>query len=766
MTPRRTGFDSPRVPSRIFTSGNRASRCHWWVGLPFPPSLHSSGAPYSPYSTLIGSRDLDAKSRSSLSRGSGDGARTLIGYCIPRKSSHRPCCHLRIRRNERLFPCTFVLLGGPAAFVGGGGTRSLVTGRTVLLGVAGEGRSGSPPPLGRSSAMSPRHHDHTHTLKSPTPTPAPGAANGAGLMMEVVSLATITYSSERTVNSLYTPSPPCMTRREDKHRRGVSLVLSFLSCPPFLPRRANKVASPLPLGRGFPPSFSSPPRGHPLLSPLHETATPHHFRPTLSSLATDPSPIVRSKVPTSENISRRVPGRGGLPRRKISRREGWDTRVDPLPSWVSAVVFYVGCRKGGEGRGGRGLGCFRRRSGGFDSPEAFKRGGGEQTRRRRRRHRPESKCIAAEPRRTPSQLASLMTCGGGIGRRLDRRRGQKSPLFGLHVPEGERGSRREGRICAWGGGGGDTGTSPVDVVASFCDERRAQACGQIRAAAAPPRTHDDERRRLAKPPPPPPAATSRAPMLLMHPGVPMGGVPGVHQVPPPRHGRPRLCDRFPPPPPPPPLLAGRLAPLNVSLCCTASRLPRPSPVRPRTGYNGAVCGQATADMQVVRPRWRAGYSGAALECKGVGKSEITEETRRPAASSGTIPTHENPGAAPPGIEPDSLRWETNSLTNLENTRDSRACAYSSPPSPTTLTPSSTNYSPLWREEDSVARREGTIHYNSRFGRLLTALTVTEVKGRGETGDPRENPPTNGTVLRDSPTCENPVTRPGIQPGSP
>ncbi|KAJ8870784.1 hypothetical protein PR048_027083 [Dryococelus australis] len=33
------------------------------------------------------------------------------------------------------------------------------------------------------------------------------------------------------------------------------------------------------------------------------------------------------------------------------------------------------------------------------------------------------------------------------------------------------------------------------------------------------------------------------------------------------------------------------------------------------------------------------------------------ETRRPAASSGTIPTRENPGATPPGIKPGSPRWE-------------------------------------------------------------------------------------------------------------
>ncbi|KAJ8871643.1 hypothetical protein PR048_027970 [Dryococelus australis] len=49
------------------------------------------------------------------------------------------------------------------------------------------------------------------------------------------------------------------------------------------------------------------------------------------------------------------------------------------------------------------------------------------------------------------------------------------------------------------------------------------------------------------------------------------------------------------------------------------------------------------------------------EMRGWGKREIPEKTRRPATSSGTIPTCENPGATPPGIEPGSPRWEASSL---------------------------------------------------------------------------------------------------------
>ncbi|KAJ8883318.1 hypothetical protein PR048_015161 [Dryococelus australis] len=43
--------------------------------------------------------------------------------------------------------------------------------------------------------------------------------------------------------------------------------------------------------------------------------------------------------------------------------------------------------------------------------------------------------------------------------------------------------------------------------------------------------------------------------------------------------------------------------------------------------------------------------------EGRGRWEILEKTRQPAASSGTIPTCENPRAAPPEIEPGSSWWK-------------------------------------------------------------------------------------------------------------
>ncbi|KAJ8877621.1 hypothetical protein PR048_022076 [Dryococelus australis] len=48
--------------------------------------------------------------------------------------------------------------------------------------------------------------------------------------------------------------------------------------------------------------------------------------------------------------------------------------------------------------------------------------------------------------------------------------------------------------------------------------------------------------------------------------------------------------------------------------------------------------------------------------QGRGKREIPEKIRQPAASSGTIPTCENPGVNRPGIEPGSPRWEASRST--------------------------------------------------------------------------------------------------------
>ncbi|KAJ8889773.1 hypothetical protein PR048_009276 [Dryococelus australis] len=55
---------------------------------------------------------------------------------------------------------------------------------------------------------------------------------------------------------------------------------------------------------------------------------------------------------------------------------------------------------------------------------------------------------------------------------------------------------------------------------------------------------------------------------------------------------------------------------------------------------------------------KSGLSGAGVQ--GRGNRDIPEKTRRPTASSGTIPTCENP-VTQPGIEPGSPWWEASVL---------------------------------------------------------------------------------------------------------
>ncbi|KAJ8866047.1 hypothetical protein PR048_033571 [Dryococelus australis] len=61
---------SPAVSLRIFACGDRAERCCWsrvFLGdLPFPPPFHSGAAPYSSKLPLIGSEDVNVKSRPNL----------------------------------------------------------------------------------------------------------------------------------------------------------------------------------------------------------------------------------------------------------------------------------------------------------------------------------------------------------------------------------------------------------------------------------------------------------------------------------------------------------------------------------------------------------------------------------------------------------------------------------------------------------------------------------------------------------------------------
>ncbi|KAJ8867519.1 hypothetical protein PR048_031321 [Dryococelus australis] len=117
------------------------------------------------------------------------------------------------------------------------------------------------------------------------------------------------------------------------------------------------------------------------------------------------------------------------------------------------------------------------------------------------------------------------------------------------------------------------------------------------------------------------------------------------------------------------------------------------------------------------------------------------------------------GVIRPGIEAGSPWWEASRLTTTL------------PPWP----PHNKNWltayflehcklSPLWRDEI-----EWSLAHHVPWQLLGTPFSSHELSaggGAGETGDLRENPPTNGIVRHDSHMRESGVIRPGIEPGSP
>ncbi|KAJ8871647.1 hypothetical protein PR048_027974 [Dryococelus australis] len=109
---------------------------------------------------------------------------------------------------------------------------------------------------------------------------------------------------------------------------------------------------------------------------------------------------------------------------------------------------------------------------------------------------------------------------------------------------------------------------------------------------------------------------------------------------------------------------------------------------------------------------------------GRGKREIPKETRRPAASSDTIHTCENPGVTRPWIDPGSPSWEA-SMPTAQQVR------------------------PLGPQDPDI-------HSSSQFS-VCKATTKVEMErpvrmlGRGK---PRENPPTSGIIRHDSEYMDN------------
>ncbi|KAJ8883372.1 hypothetical protein PR048_015215 [Dryococelus australis] len=140
--------------------------------------------------------------------------------------------------------------------------------------------------------------------------------------------------------------------------------------------------------------------------------------------------------------------------------------------------------------------------------------------------------------------------------------------------------------------------------------------------------------------------------------------------------------------------------------------------------------------------------------------EITEKTRRPAPSFGTIPKCENPGVARPGIELGSPWWRSCKLAaHLPHPLNSvRVCMYDENTRLCDLALTAGAYS---NHRDSGASKwKKTAVVNKMAGRVAGM----QGWGRREIPEETRQPVVScGTI----PTCKAPgVTRPRIEPGSP
>ncbi|KAJ8865638.1 hypothetical protein PR048_033158 [Dryococelus australis] len=136
--------------------------------------------------------------------------------------------------------------------------------------------------------------------------------------------------------------------------------------------------------------------------------------------------------------------------------------------------------------------------------------------------------------------------------------------------------------------------------------------------------------------------------------------------------------------------------------------------------------------------------------QGRGEREIPEKTRRPAASSGTIPTSENPGVARPGIQPKRIG-------NLPMQDRGPHVARG----PSRVPPVRT----LRKLAGKYARGvcEAGVCFKCRPGRdpmrvIEVSMELRRNERAGETGDPRESPPTDSIVRHDSHLRKSGVTR--------
>ncbi|KAJ8877658.1 hypothetical protein PR048_022113 [Dryococelus australis] len=137
--------------------------------------------------------------------------------------------------------------------------------------------------------------------------------------------------------------------------------------------------------------------------------------------------------------------------------------------------------------------------------------------------------------------------------------------------------------------------------------------------------------------------------------------------------------------------------------------------------------------------------------KGRGKWETPEKTCRPSASSGKIPTCKNP-VTRPGIEPVSPRWEASRLTAQpflprgSSVRTRVPVAVWRLRSTVDLCSSS-----RWYCAGTICRKVSPSVRSLQSGWIADPLASEERMEQqrnamtGETGNPRENPPTSGIV---------------------
>ncbi|KAJ8883943.1 hypothetical protein PR048_015799 [Dryococelus australis] len=123
--------------------------------------------------------------------------------------------------------------------------------------------------------------------------------------------------------------------------------------------------------------------------------------------------------------------------------------------------------------------------------------------------------------------------------------------------------------------------------------------------------------------------------------------------------------------------------------------------------------------------------------KGRGKREIPEKTRRPTASSGTIPTCENP-VTRTGIEPSLPWWEVSVPIAQQPTHNPPGASGFVAPG---VLERRTGAAPCPGETRTL-----TIISHGRVAAGTSEYgAASELIGAGGVGDPRENPPTNGIV---------------------